>query len=120
MDRLIIRSLPRDVRARHGEEIADLLACSRRPVRDRVDVLIAALGSRLDATIRPVLVVALVGVGGFTAGLLYAIGNLRDGAVEVLDHWWSTSVLAGLMGAISTVLVLVLAQRRAAVWRRPG
>ncbi len=120
MDRLIIRSLPRDVRARHGEEIADLLACSRRPVRDRVDVLIAALGLRLDATIRQVLVVAWVGVGGFTAALLYAIGSLRDGAVEVLGHWWSTFVLAGLMGATSTVLVLALAQRRAAVWRRPG
>jgi hypothetical protein len=119
VDRLIIRILPSDVRTRHGAEIADLLDHSSRPVRDRADVLIAAVGLRLGPTTRPLLVAALLGVALFTAGLAHALRNLRDGAVEILDHWWSAFILVGLMSTLAAATLLVLAHARARVWRQP-
>jgi hypothetical protein len=119
MDRLIIRMLPAGIRARHSEELAELLDSSTRPVRDRADVLVAALGLRLGAMTSPLLVVAVLGVGGFTVGLIHAVGQLRNGAVEILDHWWSTSIVVRLVSMLCAVAALVMAQRRAKAWRRP-
>ena len=96
MDRLIIRMLPAEVRARHGEELAELLDGSSRPVRDRADVLLAALGLRLGVMTSPLLVVAVLGVGGFDLGLVHAVGQLARRCREILDHWWSTFILGGL------------------------
>ena len=118
MDRLIIRMLPGEVRARHGEEVAELLDGSTRPVRDRADVLVAALGLRLGDMTSPLLVVAVLGVGVSTFGLVHVVGHLRDGALEILDHWWSTFVLVGLASTLCAVVALVMARRRAKAWRR--
>ena len=106
--------------ARHGEEIADLLACSRRPVRDRVDVLIAALGLRLDTTIRPVLVVAL---GRPWRVHRRAVVRDREPSrrcrrsprplvVDLRPRWADGSDLDRARAGPR--------ERRAAVWRRPG
>ena len=53
MDRLIVRMLPVQIRTSHGDELEDMLACSTRPVRDRTDVVIAAVGLRLGRATRP-------------------------------------------------------------------
>jgi ABC-type Fe3+ transport system permease subunit len=119
VDRLIIRMLPGEVRARHGEEVAELLDGSTRPVRDRADVLLAALGLRLGAMTGRLLVVAVLGVVVLTFGLVHAVGHLRDGAIEILDHWWSTFILVGLASTLCAVVALVMARRRAKAWRRP-
>lgn len=118
MDRLIVRLLPGEIRARHGDEIALMLASSIRPRRDRADVVIAALGLRLGRMLRPLLVAAIVGVGVFTFGMFHVIGNLEHGTVDILDHWWSTFVLAGLVTMTSASFALAIALRRAAAWRR--
>ncbi|MGH2784654.1 MAG: hypothetical protein ACRDJ1_05300 [Actinomycetota bacterium] len=103
---LIVRSLPRRLRARYGEEIVALLAESDRPIADRLDV--AKLGSRwhLEAIMGNVwrtsaMVLALVSV--FALG--YAINGLAEGVTELPKHWWSAApvlglALAGLAGLI--------------------
>ena len=120
MDRVIIRSLPRDVRARYGEELEELLADSARPVRDRADVLVAALGLRLGSTLPVLLLVSVVCLGLTSAGFILSVLNLQDGAFEVLDHWWSTLALLGLTSSVSAVTLLAAAQIRARTWREPA
>ena len=119
MDRLIMRMLPAQIRTNHGDELEDMLACSTRPVRDRADVVIAAMGLRLGRATRPLLVVAVIGLGASALGLVLAIGNLQRGVIEIPDHWWSTFTAAGLVGSLFAATVLGLAQRRAAAWNRP-
>ena len=118
MDRLIVKTLPADVRARYGAEIEDLLRSSKRPLRDRADVLFAALGLRLGSMTMRLLVASGVGVAAFAAALLYATAQLRDGLVETPGHWWSAFLLAGFLASVTAVSVLVVAQHRAKAWRR--
>ncbi len=97
-----------------------MLACSPRPVRDRADLVVAALGLRLGRMTRSLLVVAMLGVGAFTFGLIHAVGQLEHGVVEILDHWWSTFILAGFGTMFMAATILAFAHRRATAWRRPS
>jgi hypothetical protein len=120
MDRVIIRSVPSDVRARYGEELEELLADSARPVRDRADVLVAGLGLRLGSKLPVLLLGSVVCVGLTSAGFVHSVLNLQDGAVEVLSHWWSTFALLALTSSVSAMTLLALAQIRARTWREPA
>ena len=51
MDRLILWALPAALRERHGAELHDMLKASSRPVRDRADVVLAAIGLRLGRAV---------------------------------------------------------------------
>ena len=118
MDQLIIELLPAEIRARHGDEIKDMLASSTHPIRDRADIAIAAVGLWLGQTTRPLLVAAVVGVCGFAIGLAHAVGNLQHGAMEIPDHWWSTLIATGFTVSLFAAIVLRLAQSRAIAWSR--
>ena len=118
MDRLIVRMLPAEIRVRHGDELADMLSCSQRPIRDRADVVVAGLGLRLGRAIRPLLVAAVIGIGVLAYGLVQTVGHLRNGAIEIPDHWWSMLITCGFAGAASAAIVLCVAQRRAIAWRQ--
>jgi hypothetical protein len=120
MDRLILWALPASLRERHGDELEDMLATTSRPVLDRADLLLAALGLRLAATLRPLLAAAVLGSIGCGLGLLHAVRNLRDGAVEIPYHWWSTAFAAGFACSLAAALALGLASHRAIAWRQPG
>jgi hypothetical protein len=116
VDQLIIGLLPAEIRARHGDEVEDMLASSTRPVRDRGDIAIAAVGLRLGRATRPLLVAAVIGVCGFALGLADALGNLQHGAMEIPDHWWSTFIATGFTVSLFAAIVLRLAQSRAIAW----
>jgi hypothetical protein len=118
VERLILRMLPADVRERHGDELADLLSCSKRPVRDRADVVVAGTGLRLGRALQPLLAVGVIGIVVFAVGVVYAVGNLRHGMRELPDHWWSTLIVCGFAGSSFAVFVLGAAQRRATAWRQ--
>lgn len=118
MDRLILRVLPAELRERHADELEEMFASTSRPVRDRADVLIVGIGLRLGRGIRPLLAAAVLGAIGFALGLVHAVRNLRDGPVEIPDHWWSMVIAAGFAFSLTAVISLGLAQRRAIVWTR--
>ena len=120
MDRLILRALPAEYRRRHQHELADMLATTPRPMLDRVDVLIAAVGLRLGPAIRVALTAATLSAVVCSLGLVYVIADLRDGVAEVPHHWWSTLVAAGWVSSVAMVLVVAAAQHRSTAWRRPG
>jgi hypothetical protein len=110
---------PRDWRERYGEEIDDLLARSRRPIRDRLDLLISAIGAhrreafRLLAE-RPRLLKAARALAclfvliGIASGLSMQ-PRLSHGLLEIPGHWWST------IAVLPTILGLGLAS---VSWRR--
>ena len=116
MDRLIIRTLPERIRTSHGDELAEMLACSTRPVRDRADLVVAALGLRLGRAMLPLLVAAVLGTGVSALALAITIGDLQGGGVEILDHWWSTFAAIGLFGSLFIATVLRLGQHRGREW----
>jgi hypothetical protein len=118
VDRLIMRTLPVQIRTSHGDELEDMLACSTRPVSDRADVVIAGMGLRLGRAIRPLLVAALIGICASALGVVRVIGDLERGVIEVPDHWWSMFAAACLVGSLFAATVLGLAQRSAAAWDR--
>jgi hypothetical protein len=118
MDHLIVRLLPPDLRARHGDEIVDMLTDSTRPIRDHADLVAAALGLRVGRMTVPLLVVALLAAAGFAVGLLHAVGSLDHGAAEMLDHWWSTFILAGFATTVTAAAALAAAHRQSGAWRR--
>jgi hypothetical protein len=120
MDRLILRVLPPGFRRRHGREIHDMLRRTTRPVRDRADVVMAGVGLRLGRAIRPLLYAAVVGTGCFALATALAARDLQNGALELLDHWWSTFAATGFACSLIMLVVLALAQRRATAWGRPG
>ena len=115
---MIIRLLPAEIRARHGDELDDMLASSTRPVGDRADIVIAAVGLLLGRTTRPLLVAAVIGVCGFALGLAHAVASLQHGAMEIPEHWWSTFIAAGFAVSFLAAIVLRLAQNRATAWSR--
>jgi hypothetical protein len=118
VDRLIVRFLPAVVRERHGDELVEMLSSSTRPVRDRLDVVVAGLGLRLGRSIRPLLVATVIAIAASAFGVLQTIGNLRDGAAELPHHWWSTLMTFALVSSSLAATVLHAAQRRATAWRR--
>ena len=118
MDRLIIASLPRDVRARYGEEISEILAESTRPVRDRADIVLAALGLRLGSALPALVAAALVSVALAGVAIFHSVANLQGGVGEIGRHWWSTFALAGFLTSISAAALLAVAQARARDWCR--
>ncbi|MDQ3663169.1 MAG: hypothetical protein M3353_00720 [Actinomycetota bacterium] len=88
---------PRRWRRRFGLEVEELLAASSRPVRDRLDLLVAAPGvvlaqlrsegsmNKLDA-MRMALAMVL---GAGVALTAVAVSQLENGVVELGQHWWS-------------------------------
>ena len=111
MIRLLLRLYPRWWRHRYGREVVELLAASRRPWADAVDVARTALGIRLAWFLAPptrppaptevpmprplrIVATALAFAAVFCLG--YAVNDLRHGIVDVPMHWWSTLPLVGL------------------------
>jgi hypothetical protein len=119
MDRLILRVLPVEHRQRYRDELAEMLATTRRPVLDRLDVLVAAVGLRLGRAIRGALTAATVAAVVCSLGLVYVVADLEDGVAEVPRHWWSTLVAAGSGVSVAVLLVVAMAEHRARAWQRP-
>lgn len=118
MDRVILRCLTEDVRARYAEEIQELLEGSHRPVRDRADLVVAAIGLRLGRLLPWCMLGGTVLLGLSLATVIHSVANLSGGAVETFDHWWST-LAAGAFGASLAALALLSdARRRANSWSR--
>jgi integral membrane sensor domain MASE1 len=120
MDRLILRALPGEYRERYHDELAEMLATTRRPMLDRVDVLVAAVGLRLGRAIGVVLIAATLAAVVCSLGLVYLVAELRNGVVEVPHHWWSTLVAAGSMISVAMLIVVAVAQHRAKAWQHPS
>jgi hypothetical protein len=112
--RLLIRLFPGRWRDRYGEEIADHLAHSGRPGRDRLDLLLALAPMWADDTrrlaMRPMLIwTRALGV----AMTLWAASELEGGVAELPRHWWSTAaVLLPLTAATVVAGFGELAARR--------
>lgn len=89
---------PPSVRKRYGPELLALLAVSRRPASDLLDVVRAALLDRLEELavtyLRPV--AAIIGAVALFA-LGYAVNDLQDGLAELPRHWWSVAPAALLV-----------------------
>lgn len=117
MDRLILRCLPREVRARYADEIQTLLDQSRRPFRDRCDLVFAAIGLRFGSVLLACLVGSVLGLGLSVAAVIVSISNLGGGAGEVADHWWSALAATGLAASIGATALLFVARHRAPSWR---
>jgi hypothetical protein len=108
---------PKSWRERYGDEVVELLADSRTPVRDRADIILAAVRVRLDAAqlapeeviVRTHLAAAALVVLGAVGGM-WAAANLTDGVVEIPGHWWSSLAVAPLLAG--GLLELVTWRRR--------
>ena len=118
MDRLILRALPPTLRESHGSEIEEMLANTSRPVLDRADLLVAAVGLRVEVRTRTILAAAALSVVTFALALVAVVGGLQRGAVEIPSHWWSTLAAAGFALSATAASVIAVAQYRAASWRR--
>lgn len=108
--RRLIRLYPRSFRGRYGDELSDLLAASDCPGRDALDLLVHAAVVHLEVPMsRPIRTAtgAVATVMLVFCGL--ALGELRDGVVEVPQHWWSA--LAAI-GAATSVGVSAVVHRR--------
>lgn len=116
MDGLILRCLTEDVRVRYADEIQELLDGSDRPVRDRADLLVTAVGLRLGRLLPWCLLASAVCLALSLAAVVHSIANLSGGAVEVLDHWWSTFAAGGFSASLGAVALLSLARRRRISW----
>lgn len=112
MDRLILRMLPAEFRARHGEEIEEMLASSRRPVRDRVDLGLTALALRFGRALRVLVVVAAAASCVAAVAVVIALDDLTGGARDVHRHWWSTIAVLWLGVSVAATVVVGFAQRR--------
>jgi hypothetical protein len=119
--RLLIRLFPGRWRDRYGEEIADHLAHSGRPGRDRLDLLLALAPMWADDTrrlaMRPMLIwTRALGAVFATVGVamtLLAASELEGGVAELPRHWWSTAaVLLPLTAAMVVAGFGELAARR--------
>jgi hypothetical protein len=119
--RLLIRLFPGRWRDRYGEEIADHLAHSGRPGRDRLDLLLALAPMWADDTrrlaMRPMLIwTRALGAVFATVGVamtLWAASELEGGVAELPRHWWSTAaVLLPLTAAAVVAGFGELAARR--------
>lgn len=119
MDGLILGCLPEELRVRYADEILELLDGSHRPLRDRADLLITAIGLRLGRRISWWLSASAVFLGLSLAAVVHSISNLSGGAVETLDHWWSTFAAGGFVVWLGALTVLSLARRRAKSWGGP-
>ena len=115
----LLRLFPAQWRDRYGEEVTDLLGGSRRPVRDRLDLLRVLPGEHVFALSErrnlvrwfPILTAALIVLG--LVGAVQVIPDLQDGWVEIPGHWWSSlAVLPGLIGVGLAVVAI------AARWSR--
>lgn len=116
MDSLILRCLTEEMRVRYADEIQALLDGSHRPVRDRADLLVTAIGLRLGRLLPWCLLASTVFLGLSLAVVVHSIATLSAGSVEILDHWWSTFA-AGLLGtSLVAVALLSVARRRANSW----
>ncbi len=107
----LLRLFPRTWRASYGSEVADMLASSGRPWRDRADLvhaaaavrghqLVDALSERTDATMW---YLRAAGLGLVVLGLVggfWATPRLADGIVEIPLHWWSMLAVLPLVGGI--------------------
>ena len=96
----LLRLFPREWRRRYGAEVNDLLAHSRRPARDRLDLILSAFHVHTERQqqlmrervlvlmLMPVLACVLSAVGVLGAAL--SAGQLTNGFREIPGHWWST------------------------------
>lgn len=119
MDQLILRCLPQELRVRYAEEIQELLDRSHHRVRDRTDLLVAAIGLRFESMLFSCVVATAVCLGLSVAALAHSIRNLNEGAVDVLNHWWSTMALGGCVASLLTMAILSIARHRARSWSPP-
>jgi hypothetical protein len=117
--KLLIRLFPRSWRERYREEIADHLARSTSPARDRLDLLMALAPMWADDTRRlplatsPMYTRTAAAILGAIAVLstLWATGELEDGVAEMPQHWWSTAAV--LLPLMAAALVLGLGELKA-------
>jgi hypothetical protein len=117
--KLLIRLFPRSWQQRYHEEIADHLAHSTRPARDRLDLLMALGPVWADHTRRLPMPTtwtrasaAVLGAAA-VATTVWATTEQQDGITELLQHWWSTAALVLPLAAAAVLLSLgELAARR--------
>jgi hypothetical protein len=117
--KLLIRLFPRSWQQRYREEIADHLAHSTHPARDRLDLLMALGPMWADNTRRLPMPTtwtrasAAVLVATATAATGWATSELEEGLTELPQHWWSTAILVLPLAAAAVILsVGELAGRR--------
>lgn len=106
-------------RRRYGPEVIDLLASSKRPLADRVDLIRTCLGLR-GATVREavtmrtcVLVTSLMALGLGIAWAAAADQQLANGLVELPGHWWSAPALGLVVAGAAGVAWLAWPRRLA-------
>jgi hypothetical protein len=120
--RPLVRLFPRSWRERYGDEIADHLARSAHPVRDRLDLLMALVPVWVDDQHRRLpmsisrahvrIAAAALGAAGIVTTAL-AASQLQDGVSDLGRHWWSTAAALPLAAA---AVLFALGER---VARRP-
>lgn len=113
MSRLLLL-YPHRWRRRFGAEVKQMLAGSVRPVRDRLNLLLAAPRVRLDQLtpedamklLSVLRVLSAVVLGAGLALSAVAVTALQDGPGEFLRHWWSGGsaglAVLGLAGVVAT------------------
>jgi hypothetical protein len=79
---------PRRWRERYGREMIDLLAASRRPWRDGMNI--AAHAALAWSEVAAVKVVVTILAAGSLVTFGFTVGQLADGIHDVLHHWWSS------------------------------
>jgi hypothetical protein len=109
------------VRSRYGDEIADLLADSTRPVRDLADVarcaLIDRVTTRTPSPSRPLTIVKLLLVPiGIQLLNLVPLTPLLAGSVALKFSVEATWLLSGMLAGFVAVLVFWWARRAGRRW----
>lgn len=112
MDRLILRLLPVEFRARYGDEIVETLTTSRRPTRDRTDLALVGLGLRVGRALRAIVVAATVSTCLCAICVAIAIDSLAGGTREIQPRWWSTTAVVSLCASLGATIIVRSAQRR--------
>jgi len=114
----LLALFPRRWRDRYGAEVAEMLATSTTPHRDRLDLVRTAATVHIDrlrkktAMRRAILLSSflLIVVGILTTSR--AAAQTRFGLTEVPMHWWGALALTPLLLGAVGVLIVVLTRRR--------
>ena len=114
----LLRLAPSAWRRRYRDEIAAQLSSSDRLLRDSADIVLTALGLRVDQIQRGRYMIR-VAIGLLVVGAAWtawAVPQLADGAIDLPGHWWSAPGPALLLcGGLGVVLA---GHRRASDGRR--
>jgi NADH:ubiquinone oxidoreductase subunit 6 (subunit J) len=94
---------PRTWRDRYGREMVELLAVSKRPWRDGVNIAVHAALAWTEVAMVKVIILIVAAASLMLFG--FTLGQLAGGVHEIPQHWWSSSMTALAIAAVTLAIV---------------